>query len=745
MGRRKKRVNVRHGGKLEFGAGAVALPAWDPEAEGLERRRRANGPGRVAPNSLRRSALSDPRASMTPFLLSHLDFLILLASVVLGFASLQRWLWKGREHGLIMPVTWVVVATVLASGWFLLEGATRRERDRLRQMVEGYAPTYAQELGRVGHQEVTLNTSPDDPKYWRMIEAQKRWLAVNPSINDIYTLRKLRDGRVVLIVDSETDYDRDGKYEGDREQRTKIGEVYDGGLAKAIDSVLGGQPVFQDTPYTDRWGTWVSAFVPIRDFRGDVEAVLGVDFDATTWAAAISGARLTIIGYLATFLLIVAGGSTLLMRQIANRELELRLREQEGIRGEKQRFETLVNSIEGIVWEADARTLCFRFVSRQSERLLGYPPAQWLTGESFWREKLHSDDAWAAEERVRRIAKKVPYTLEYRMVAADGRAVWMRESAVVAPAGGGEPLVQGVFYEITAEKRAAEELEAANSSLVDSSRFAGMAEVATGVLHNVGNVLNSVNVSGNVISDRLRGSKVIELGKVAGLLTLQAADFAGFVARDPRGPHIPELISRVAEALRAEHADLLEEVDSITRNIAHIKEIVSMQQGFAKGHGIVEEIDVQSVVDDAIKINSTSLNRHRITVVQAFEEVPRVLVDKHLVLQILVNLLRNAKQAIESSGREERRVVVKIQGNGGEFVKITVQDSGSGIAPENLTRIFSHGFTTKKDGHGFGLHSSALAATGMGGALSAHSDGPGTGAVFTLDLPVARVASAAAA
>jgi C4-dicarboxylate-specific signal transduction histidine kinase len=201
----------------------------------------------------------------------------------------------------------------------------------------------------------------------------------------------------------------------------------------------------------------------------------------------------------------------------------------------------------------------------------------------------------------------------------------------------------------------------------------------------------------------------------------------------------------VAEALRAEHADLLEEVDSITRNIAHIKEIVSMQQGFAKGHGIVEEIDVQSVVDDAIKINSTSLNRHRITVVQAFEEVPRVLVDKHLVLQILVNLLRNAKQAIESSGREERRVVVKIQGNGGEFVKITVQDSGSGIAPENLTRIFSHGFTTKKDGHGFGLHSSALAATGMGGALSAHSDGPGTGAVFTLDLPVARVASAAAA
>ncbi len=683
---------------------------------------------------------------MTNFLHSHLDYVILAAGAVLVFAVLHRWMWRERARGVVVPVMWMIVLTVLGSGWFLVEGAAQRERDRLRQMVEGYALTYAQELGRIGHQEITLKTWPDDPKYWRMIEAEKRWLKVNPAINDIYTLRKLPDGRVALIVDSETDYDRDGKFEGEREQRTKIGEVYEGDLAQVMDAVLAGQTVFQDTPATDRWGTWVSALVPIRDFKGDVEAVLGVDLDATRWVAAVQSARLTTIGHLAIFLLIVAGGSALLMHQIATRDLQRQLREQEGVRGEKQRFETLVNSVDGIVWEADAQTFRFRFVSRQSERLLGYTPEHWLASENFWREKLHPEDQWAIADRTRRVAEKASYACEYRMLAADGRMVWIRESAAVTLDSDGQPLaVQGVFYDITAQKRAAEELEQANSSLVDSSRFAGMAEVATGVLHNVGNVLNSVNVSGNVISDRLRGSKVIELGKVAGLLTLQAADFAGFVARDPRGPHIPELISRVAEALRAEHAELLEEVNSITRNIAHIKEIVSMQQGFAKGHGIVEELDVQAVVDNAIKINSTALTRHRITVVQAFEEVPRVLVDKHLVLQILVNLLRNAKQAIESSGRDERRVVVKIQGNGQEFVKIAVQDSGGGIAPENLTRIFSHGFTTKKDGHGFGLHSSALAATGMGGALSAYSEGPGTGAIFTLDLPVARAGTAAVA
>ena len=139
------------------------------------------------------------------------------------------------------------------------------------------------------------------------------------------------------------------------------------------------------------------------------------------------------------------------------------------------------------------------------------------------------------------------------------------------------------------------------------------------------------------------------------------------------------------------------------------------------------------------------MHHHPLSVVQAYEDVPRVLVDKHLVLQILVNLLRNAQQAIVDSGREERRIVVKIRSQGGDFVKVAVQDTGSGIAAENLTRIFSHGFTTKKTGHGFGLHSSALAATGMGGALSAHSDGPGTGATFSLDLPIFNPMPAAAA
>ena len=303
----------------------------------------------------------------------------------------------------------------------------------------------------------------------------------------------------------------------------------------------------------------------------------------------------------------------------------------------------------------------------------------------------------------------------------------------------------GIATDIGARQRSDAELKELHARLLDASRQAGMAEVATGVLHNVGNVLNSVNVSGNLISERLKGSKVADLAKIAALLGGHEADFAEFVASDPRGKRIPALVSRATEALQAERATLLAEVDVITSHIGHIKEIVAMQQNFAKVGGLFEPMEVEALVSDALKMNAVSLTRHKVSVVKEYEAVPRVLVDKHKVLQILVNLLRNAKQAVDESGREDKRVTVKIQNNGGEFVKIGIQDNGMGIAPENLDRIFAHGYTTKKTGHGFGLHSGALAATEMGGTLSVHSDGPGTGATFTLKLPVAARTSAATA
>ena len=159
-----------------------------------------------------------------------------------------------------------------------------------------------------------------------------------------------------------------------------------------------------------------------------------------------------------------------------------------------------------------------------------------------------------------------------------------------------------------------------------------------------------------------------------------------------------------------------------------------MQQNYATFGGVKEIINVTSLVEDSLRMTEGALSRHRVEVVREFETVPPLNVEKHKILQILVNLLRNAKHACQDSERTDMRLTVRVA-NGEGRVKISVMDNGVGISPENLTRIFSHGFTTRKDGHGFGLHSGALAAKEMGGSLSVHSDGPGQGAAFTLELP----------
>jgi len=180
----------------------------------------------------------------------------------------------------------------------------------------------------------------------------------------------------------------------------------------------------------------------------------------------------------------------------------------------------------------------------------------------------------------------------------------------------------------------------------------------------------------------------------------------------------------------------LQEMHGLNQNIEHINRIVAMQQTYAKVAGVVEKIALSELVDSALSLNFNSFHRHGVEVERDYENIPEVILDKHKLLQILINLLKNARHACDDHLREGKRIVVRITRRGTNRVGIEITDNGTGIAPENLTRIFSHGFTTRKDGHGFGLHSGALAATEMGGALMAQSDGPGKGATFILELPL---------
>ena len=288
--------------------------------------------------------------------------------------------------------------------------------------------------------------------------------------------------------------------------------------------------------------------------------------------------------------------------------------------------------------------------------------------------------------------------------------------------------------EIETRKQMEKEIEHVHRQLLDTSRRAGMAEIATNVLHNVGNVLNSVNVSTNLLAQRVKKSRLSSFPRVVAMLQEHAHDLGAFVTSDAKGKLVPTYLAKLSENLLAEQEATIGELNSLRGNVEHINEIVAMQQNYARVGGVKEIINVVNLVEDSLRMNESALSRHRVEVVREFENVPPLNVDKHKILQILMNLVRNAKQACQESERADKRLTVRVA-NGEGRIKISVIDNGVGILPENLTRIFNHGFTTRKDGHGFGLHSGALAAKEMGGSLNVRSDGPGRGAAFTLELP----------
>ena len=326
---------------------------------------------------------------------------------------------------------------------------------------------------------------------------------------------------------------------------------------------------------------------------------------------------------------------------------------------------------------------------------------------------------------------------EFVIVRPDGLRRTVLASARRMIGRAGQPLgALAVIEDITERRLAEQELERVHKLLLVASRDAGMAEVATNVLHNVGNVLNSVNVSASLVSDRIRKSKCAGLARVAALLSEHATDLTTFLTGS-QGGHLPVYLQELAADLIAERDAANAELAVLRGNVEHIKEIVAMQQSYAHRGGVSEMVDIRTLVEDSLRMNEGAFSRHGVTLVRDFQEVPLITLDKHKVLQILVNVIRNAKYACDESDGTEKRVTVRVRAVNGTML-IAVIDTGVGIQPENLERIFSHGFTTRKGGHGFGLHSCALAAQDLGGSLQAESAGPGQGATFTLTLPLTQ-------
>jgi signal transduction histidine kinase len=282
-----------------------------------------------------------------------------------------------------------------------------------------------------------------------------------------------------------------------------------------------------------------------------------------------------------------------------------------------------------------------------------------------------------------------------------------------------------------------QQLRGAQAQLVDAARQAGMAEIASNVLHNVGNVLNSVNVSANIVAQKVRGSKAAGLPKAVALMRDHADDLGDFLTTDARGKALPGYLAELATALAAERESIEDDLHRLRDGVAHISEIVTAQQSLAGANAVIEPVRITDVVEDALRIAGAA-DQFGLMVDRDVADAGLVLLDRHRVLLILVNLITNATYAMRVNTDRSPQLTVRAEVTDEPAIRFSVTDNGEGIAAGNLTRIFVHGFTTHAGGHGFGLHSSSLAATEMGGALTVHSDGSGLGARFVLDIPVRR-------
>lgn len=397
------------------------------------------------------------------------------------------------------------------------------------------------------------------------------------------------------------------------------------------------------------------------------------------------------------------------------------------------------------------------FNCQSVEELIGKRDHDFFAGE-------HAQQALADEQEIIRTGRAIIGRVE-KEAHPDGHVTWALSSKMPLRNGRGEIIgTFGISKNITALKEAEEQLEKVHRQLVTVSREAGMAEIATNVLHNVGNVLNSVVVSTGLIGTRLRESKTKGFVDAMRLMDEHRADLGDFLSQDERGRRLPDYLQKLVAILGAERTYLLEELESLNKGLDHIRDIVTTQQSYARApSSVLEPLLMSELLEDALRINLGSLVRRQVSVVKHWPNVPEALLDRHLILQIVVNLVGNALQAMEPVTDRPRRLTLRaekltvprthaatgtmassttasdLSGGGSSavaaLIRVEVEDNGEGITPENLARLFTHGFTTRKSGHGFGLHSCALAAKAMGATLRAHSDGPGKGARFTLDLP----------
>jgi two-component system, cell cycle sensor histidine kinase and response regulator CckA len=625
---------------------------------------------------------------MASWIAANADFLAVAAFTLVGCCMLQLWLKKKTRHGLPVFI-WISIPLVLIGGWCLTDRAGAAEQRRFQQVLEGLARLYVTEFERMGHAQLPSDVKPDNPLYLSLIEAQKRWLSASPSVHDIYTLRKLEDGRNIFLVDSETDYDRNGSFDGDRESRTPIGEVYDAddpGLERAFQ----GEANFEPEPITDRWGTWISALAPLRDGSGKIEAVLGVDFDAHDFQSAVAAGRGRVLGFLGLVqVLLLASAAVISLQRV---QLTERQQAAQALADSEARFRQFMDNSPAVAFlkDSEGRVL---YLNKTFERQFNRPLEQAIGKNDFelWprevAEQLHQNDlAVLSSDKPVQLVEDVPNR--------DGTVrQWLSYKFPYYDAAG-QRLLGGVSVDITDRVRLEEQLRQAQ-------KLQSVGQLTAGVAHEFNNILTIINGYAGAMS----GKKFQ-----------------------------PEEVNEAAIQISSA-------VDSAARLVRHLLAFSRKQPMQCRN------VEINDLVNGLGKILRRILGEHVSLQFTYCSKPLWVHADPAMVEQVLVNIALNARDAMPSGGRlsigtGEREITDNdlsqdSEARCGNFALVTLEDSGTGMDHSTLGKIFEPFFTTKDVGKGTGLGlSSAYGVVKQhDGWIHVRSE-PGKGSLFTICLPL---------
>lgn len=397
-------------------------------------------------------------------------------------------------------------------------------------------------------------------------------------------------------------------------------------------------------------------------------------------------------------------------------------------------FRNLIERSNDCIFAVEPKWGRFLDVNNRACDSLGYTRKELLNMMTIKDIEVSMPDDSYWQKQIEQLKEKNDIVKQDRYKRKDGSTFFVETSLKLVTQEKQDYII-AIARDITERKRAEVKLKTAQEKLLETAREVGMAEVATGVLHNVGNVLNSVSVTAESIQKRVRNSKISYLSDVVDLFEEHANELSTFMINEERGKKIPAFLANLSKELIDEQERCLEALEALTKHVQHVGDIIQLQQSHSKTKGLIEPTSIAELVEDTIQINAEAITRNSVEVKREISNLPTLLLDRHKVLQILTNLISNAIYALSTSNRDDKILKIRVKEPKSGFLRIDVCDNGIGIPKENLTRIFEHGFTTKKTGHGFGLHSTALSANELSGSITAHSDGPGKGAVFTVELP----------